>query len=277
MKFLQRLFELLFLIVLTVPTQIGGAIYLLSLPLFRWIDRQKFNKWPARGYKILAFLTVYLICTIAIVPAIAPVLGRKPLPYLRDAALKPMTLWTCILNRHYVRPELYDAAHSVAQQIQQKYPGTYLAYLDANFPFWNGFPLLPHLSHDDGKKLDLAFFYVDQDTANKLNNKPTSFMGYGVFEAPKVGETDQAAICARKGYWQYSILGHLVLPLTDADLKFDAQRTKAMVQCFAKDQRIGKIFIEPHLKTRLGLRTGKVRYHGCHAVRHDDHLHVQLR
>ncbi|MFT5619364.1 MAG: hypothetical protein ACI85I_002607, partial [Arenicella sp.] len=39
----------------------------------------------------------------------------------------------------------------------------------------------------------------------------------------------------------------------------------------------GKVFIEPHLKTRLGLENySKIRFHGCQAVRHDDHIHVQL-
>ena len=33
----------------------------------------------------------------------------------------------------------------------------------------------------------------------------------------------------------------------------------------------------PHLKARLGLNSNKVRFHGCHAVRHDDHFHVQLK
>jgi hypothetical protein len=27
----------------------------------------------------------------------------------------------------------------------------------------------------------------------------------------------------------------------------------------------------------LGLTNNKIRFHGCHAVRHDDHLHVQLK
>ena len=44
-----------------------------------------------------------------------------------------------------------------------------------------------------------------------------------------------------------------------------------------QNKAIKKIFIEPHLKTRWGLKNyQKIRYHGCHAVRHDDHIHVQL-
>ncbi len=34
---------------------------------------------------------------------------------------------------------------------------------------------------------------------------------------------------------------------------------------------------KPHLKTRLKLSSAKIRFHGCQAVRHDDHIHVQLR
>jgi hypothetical protein len=35
--------------------------------------------------------------------------------------------------------------------MDEKFPGTVTIALDANFPFVNGFPLLPHLSHADGK------------------------------------------------------------------------------------------------------------------------------
>ena len=59
--------------------------------------------------------------------------------------------------------------------------------------------------------------------------------------------------------------------------RFDEERTKALVLLFAANQSIGKIFIEPHLKQRLHLTSNKIRFHGCRAVRHDDHLHVQLK
>jgi murein endopeptidase len=49
-----------------------------------------------------------------------------------------------------------------------------------------------------------------------------------------------------------------------------------LVEILASEKSIGKIFIEPHLKTRLKLTTPKIRFHGCRAVRHDDHIHVQL-
>ena len=58
---------------------------------------------------------------------------------------------------------------------------------------------------------------------------------------------------------------------------FDIKKTKELVRLFASQPVIGKIFIEPHLKTRLNLTSNKVRFHGCKAVRHDDHVHVQLK
>ncbi|NNE79114.1 MAG: hypothetical protein HKN18_02480 [Silicimonas sp.] len=38
----------------------------------------------------------------------------------------------------------------------------------------------------------------------------------------------------------------------------------------------GKIFLEPHLADRLGVAGDKVRFQGCRAARHDDHIHIQL-
>ena len=40
---------------------------------------------------------------------------------------------------------------------------------------------------------------------------------------------------------------------------------------------LGKVFIEPHLKDRMKLTNSKIRFHGCGAVRHDDHIHIQLK
>jgi murein endopeptidase len=61
------------------------------------------------------------------------------------------------------------------------------------------------------------------------------------------------------------------------DFLFYPQKTKALVELFANDSRIGKIFIEPHLQLRLHITSNKIRFHGCRAVRHDDHIHVQLK
>ncbi len=56
----------------------------------------------------------------------------------------------------------------------------------------------------------------------------------------------------------------------------DEKRTQTMVELFAAQPAISKIFIEPHLKTRLNLNSPKIRFHGCKAARHDDHVHVQI-
>ena len=46
-------------------------------------------------------------------------------------------------------------------------------YLDANFPFINKFPLLPHLSHNDGKKIDITDY--DELFEQIENNVKISF------------------------------------------------------------------------------------------------------
>ena len=175
-----------------------------------------------------------------------------------------------------MRPELKQAAQKVANQMNEKFPGTTVNYLDANFPFLDRFPLIPHLSHNDGKKLDLAFFYEDSQTGNDTNKAP-SWIGYGVCEDPLPGEENTAKFCGQQGYWQYSFLTAVVPQSNKGDFTFDAQRTRALVNLLASSEEIGKIFIEPHLKQRLGLKSDKIRFHGCQAVRHDDHIHMQLK
>ena len=167
-------------------------------------------------------------------------------------------------------------AMDIASDMNRKYPGTTLNYLEANFPFIDGFPLIPHLSHNDGKKLDLAFAYISKETGLPTNDTPSPF-GYGICEEPRVNETNTALLCSSQGKWQYSFLKKFMPQSRKAQFIFDSTRTKAIVNAFVAQNNIGKIFIEPHLKTRLKLSSDKIRFHGCQAVRHDDHIHVQLK
>ena len=229
-----------------------------------------------KAAKFLTFVLIYLISVFLIVPLLAKPFGRVPLPLFTTSKLRPRTIWTYILIRNYVRPGLRTAAYDAAIKMNVKYPGTITNYLDASFPFINGFPLLPHLSHNDGKKLDISFCYNDSKTMQPTNNVP-SFIGYGICEEPTPAEINTAADCERKGYWQYSILKWIVPQGNKSNFILDKQKTKELVELFAAEQAIGKIFIEPHLVLRLKLTERKIRFQGCYAVRHDDHIHVQLK
>ncbi|MEQ8686096.1 MAG: hypothetical protein RIE86_12430 [Imperialibacter sp.] len=159
--------------------------------------------------------------------------------------------------------------------MEAKFGGTKTNYLDANFPFFDQFPLLPHLSHNDGKKLDLAFYYIQ---GNSRSDSAPSFIGYGVYDEPKSGESDYPAICKQKGYWQYGLLSSVVPQWNKGDYKLDIVRTTELIKMLAVEHATSKVFIEPHLKQRWHLgRFDKIRFHGCQAVRHDDHIHIQIQ
>lgn len=257
-------------------TQVGGLIYLLSFSTYKFIDKWTENKYFQVVLRFTSFLTIYCLTTFLIVPFIAKPLGRVPLPFTETNNLQPLNILTCFLNRNYVRPELKQTAFDVAKQMNEKSPGTTINYLDANFPFINKFPLFPHLSHNDGKKLDLSFCYIDNKTSQPTNLCP-SFIGYGICEEPLSGEKNTSDFCSENGYWQYSILRKVIPQGNKQNFTFDSNKTKDLINLFASQQTIGKIFIEPHLKTRMKLTTDKIRFHGCQAVRHDDHIHIQLK
>lgn len=266
--------RLVLFVVLTVLTQVGGLVYLLNRFLYRWLDRWISQPWLRRLSKFGSFAALYLLVSLLLLPALAPAFGRVPLP-LRGTHLRPLNVWTCLLNRHYVRPALRTLALDVAAQLAADFPGTTTYYLDANFPLINRFPLLPHLSHHDGKKLDLAFFYQDAETGEIRDGAP-AWIGYGIHEDPLPGEFDQSATCAQHGHWQYDLLQSFVPQGNKETYRFDARRTKALVEALVAHPGSGKLFIEPHLKDRLHIHSEKVRFQGCQAVRHDDHVHVQL-
>lgn len=269
--------KILLVILLTVLTQVGGVVLVLSLALHRLVDKHVMVRRQRVLTKAILFVVLYVSVTFTIVPLLAGLTGRVRMPLTQHNHVKPATVVTCLLNRNYVQPELREVVYKVANNMHRLDNSFVLCYLDACFPFGNGFPLFPHLSHNDGKKIDLAFVYRNA-TDNTLSNSSPSVIGYGVSEGPEAGEEDRAAYCTKCGYKQYGLLNQLVPQNNHNRYVFDEALTATLVKQFVTDARIGKVFIEPHLKQRLGLQQyDKIRFQGCRSVRHDDHLHVQLQ
>ncbi len=255
---------------LTALTQTGGVIYLFwKLVLTIFGETLATNKF----IRIVGFPTLYVICSFFVTPLIGNYFGRIPLPVFERNNVRPASVITCLLNRHYVTKELSETTFQIASELRDQHPTANLIYLDANFPFADGFPLLPHWSHSDGKKLDLAFIYEDKNGAI-VNDQPTHF-AYGSFVPPKGDEVNTPENCRQKGYIQYSMISHFVL--FPEELGVQKQATSDLIRVIHQHNDVGKIFIEPHLTHRWGLsQLPKIRFHGCHAVRHDDHIHFQL-
>lgn len=273
-SFFYIIFNTIIFVLLTVVTQVGGVIFIGSILLKKWLKTRFLLKKYAL---LLVFPLIYLVLTITIIPVFARQFGRVPMPVFSNKNIKPVTIWTCILNRHYVRKDLKTSVENVANSLNNAFENSEIAYLDAGLPFFDGFPLIPHLSHKDGRRLDIAFFYLDKKTGKSTNKKP-AFSGYGVFENPREGERNRTTECKSEGFWQYDFTKYMTFGSNATDFTFDELKTKQMVLLFSKEKNIDKMLIEPHLKTRLGLgNDDKIRLHGCQAVRHDDHLHIELK
>jgi len=221
MRGLQHIVIFLFL---TVLTQVGGLIYLFC----RLTVRYAFPKSKrTKNWHVLTFLIVYLLSCFILIPALAPLNGRKALP-IHDFGIQPQNWFTVLANRHYVSHDLYDLTLSVCQDFsvpKAEGPERAVRYLDANFPFVNGFPLLPHLSHNDGKKLDLAFRYKDLSNSSLHTNRTPALFGYGVYVEPTDSEIHQTDLC-KENHWQYDITKYIGLRVDRNQLVFDQHETK---------------------------------------------------
>ena len=264
---MKKLLHGIIFLLLTVITQIGGIIYLISIVLIKSTAHKKLIK------RLGVFIALYLIATFLIVPNVAPIFGREKIK--ETEFLKAHSIFYKLANRNYVRPELNKTLAQIASEFEKQHSGIKMVYLDANFPFIDKFPLLPHLSHNDGKKIDVSLIYENPN--GQLTNKKPSVSGYGVYESPKPKEYNQTTVCKKEGYWQYDFPKYLTLGRINKDIQFSENGTRNLVDLILKQHTIGKMFIEPHLKTRLHLVNKKIRFHGCQAVRHDDHIHFQLR
>ncbi len=261
------------LIIMTITTQVGGIILILSLVTTKTLKRKFYNQ---RYLGITVFILLYLLSTFVIIPRLAPVFGRKPLPVSKNGALIPASFMSFLFNRHYVNTELYQTAFQISEQLNSQHSDYKVIYLDANFPFVDGFPLLPHLSHNDGQKIDLALYYTNISSDDPLLNATPTLTGYGYFISPQTGEINYPQRCIQKGNWYYDITGKFTFNQKEK-YQLNEEVTKDLLTIISANSSIKKIFIEPHLKSRLGFNNeNKIRFHGCHAVRHDDHIHIQL-
>nr|WP_199772826.1 hypothetical protein [Ensifer adhaerens] len=256
--------------VLTLLTQIGGIILLLAIGLAR------LKRGGTGIFGLLALFLGLYAAGSGLSYAVAPVFGRVPLPCFGDGSrLRMQSPIFCVLNRQYVTPKMRDAAIALSQRIGEAFPGTTTLALDANFPFIDGFPLFPHLSHSDGRKLDVAFFYQDAD--GRFQDQATrSPIGYFAFEEPLPGSElpcrDRGDLLTLR--WDLGFLQSLwpALPLEQA-------RTREALRWLSDEGRafgVEKIFVEPHLVQRLGVAAESIRFQGCRAARHDDHIHMQV-
>ena len=218
-------------------------------------------------------MVLYLLATYVIVPITAPIFGREKIK--ESEMVQAHSFFYKLANRNYVRPALNEAIGKIAGEFERQNSGIKMVYLDANFPFMNQFPLLLHLSHHDGKKIDISLIYEDQN--GQLTNKKPSVSGYGVYEGPTKKEYDQISTCKDQGHWQYDFPKYLTFGKVNPAIAFSERGTRRLVKRIVKQPEIGKLFIEPHLKSRLNLKNKKIRFHGCQAVRHDDHIHFQLK
>jgi hypothetical protein len=253
---------------LTILTQVGGVALLMTAGL------AKLRRWPV-WLSILGFVAVYGLITAVGVPPLARIGGRERLPCVAGVggthgAISPML---CILNRNYARPEAEALISALAAHMAERYPGTVTRNLDAGFPFFDGFPLMPHLSHRDGLKVDLAYYYREAD-GRPVADGAASPIGYWAYEGARA---DEAQPCANAKWpnlrWNFAGLQSRVTR------RADPERMRAMLAWLTTEGRrygLRKILIEPHLKQRWAPGVDMVRFQGCRAARHDDHLHLEL-
>ena len=189
---------------------------------------------------------VYLVGIIVIVPPIAKMNNRVAMPVfkVKKTHVGCHTLFTALANRHYVRPELKQLVLDASQEVNQKYPGVKVEYLDGSFPLFKEWRMLPHLKHDDGTKLDISFIR-SKSRSGKYSNRYFSFFGYGFSEPPKSTEENFPAKCKALGKWQYNIIEKVVPDQHWRELTFPTAENAFLVKGGLMDKLVAGIFYIP--------------------------------
>lgn len=196
--------------------------------------------------------------------------GLVSLPCDASTPLEPTRPYYCRRDRHFVTPSARDALVAVARTMRERYSGEVLRFMDASGPDGRK-PFPPHRSHGDGRQIDLGLYYTDVE-GRPLDRFPATdrYGGYWPAEPPPPGE-EIACPDGRPGRAEKPD------PPADRPWRLDEARTKALVETLIADRRVRRVLIEPHLERRFGLwGHPKLRFAGCQAARHDDHLHVDF-
>jgi len=262
------------ILILTLLTQIGGFAYLIAVLITKFVRKARiFGRWTLP----IVFLGFYVSLSL-LATAIAPYFGRTSLPCFASANVKlaMQSPIYCALNRHYVRPELKAVLVTLASNVDSRFPGTVTLALDANFPFIDGFPLLPHLSHDDGLNVDLAFYYRSAEGVY-LPGKANSPIGYWAFEPPAPSSD---LPCSGRNDWLTQRWDMAWFRPFLNDYALDGDRTRAAIEWLTtsgRERGVYKLFLEPHVAETLEIDSWMVRFPGCRKARHDDHIHVWMQ
>ncbi|MBI1311665.1 hypothetical protein GC176_10255 [bacterium] len=176
-----------------------------------------------------------------------------------------------LCNRHYVDQRLHNVVVDVTQEFSKRHPGFVIIYLDANFPFLDGFPLPPHLSHDDGRKIDFTYCYHQRGFEDVPALSPSP-IGYWIYEAPRPNEAAPYRGLRSWLRWDFDFLQGM-----NREREFDERRTADFLQLLIDRPETEKIILELHLQNRLQLASPKLKFQQLNAARHDDHIHFQIR
>ena len=213
--------------------------------------------------RVAIFIGVLALMMVGLAALPAPP-GRDRLPCF-DADLRAGD-WVlyCVLGRNYVREGGVEVVRDAHAAVEADFGPSPLTWLDAAGPLDS--PLWPHRSHQDGRQIDLSLYYQNADGEPI---RPPVFSGYFAYEPPRERERRPCGDQARP-----IDLGD---PPAHRRWRWDRARTQALVIALIDDDRVRRIFIEPHLADRMGLASHrKVRFAGCSAARHDDHIHIDL-
>lgn len=261
----------LLFVLLTALTQLGGLVFLASLGIALMLRRKSLAALAGIAF----FLVALPLANLFVAPALATLYGRVALPCAGEPYAALSSLY-CVLGRNYARPEVRTMLEAMARDLARDHPGLVVATLDTGFPVIDGFPLPPHLSHDDGRRIDLAYFYKNAAGDSAPLAAP-SFLGYWGFEAPaRPGD----AACTDKARWlTFRWDMDWFQAFVRRDLALDEERTAAMLRWLTEtgpQYGVSKILLEPHMAKRLGASSPMIRFQGCRAARHDDHIHVEV-
>src|SRR5262245_4298798 len=113
-------------VLLTLLTQIGGLILIAVWLIGRRMFPATWRGWRRGVAMTVLFLVIYQAVSALLVPPLAALAGRVPLP-CAAAADRPFAAANrlyCWFNRHYVDARVLALLMELSREVDRAYPGT---------------------------------------------------------------------------------------------------------------------------------------------------------
>ena len=263
-----KIMYLVLFFAMTSITEIGGILLwpFMAIPYYDYPKIKNLQTW------LYAFF-FYVVSSWLLVPIIASIFGRVPLPCFShdNIPLQSQSTITCLLHRNYVQKHVYTEMIQIAKQMGRHFERTDIRYLSAGFPI-GMLPPFPNQIQQDGLAISMSFLWTDP--SKRMSKTSPSPIGYGSHTlstfSRSCSDTEYMKLLGFSINFRYQWL----FLSWNKESFLDEKRSNTLLHYLGRNKKVTAIFLEPELHPIIAKDVEKLFKNPCSWLLHDDHFTI---